>query len=144
MVSECKYYIYVFISLSLSLSLSLSPLVTQQYSTLSERYQSLIAADNLQYDKHQYEVVTQLEQLQHDLKNYAPTSSSTQSNILQKVNKRYNTSIMYFSPFILYISINLFNCDPSMQRPRHHKKFGGGLKCDLIFFTTMPKKITMN
>lgn len=71
----------------LSLPPCLPCLVTQQYSTLSERYQSLIAADNLQYDKHQHEVVTQLEQLQHDLKNYIPTPSSTQPNVLQKVNK---------------------------------------------------------
>lgn len=54
----------------------------RQYSTITEEYQSLVAAGKLTHDRHQLEIVKHLNRLQNDLDGYVPP---VQRNLFQRV-----------------------------------------------------------
>ena len=54
----------------------------RQYSTITEEYQSLVAAGKLTHDRHQLEIVKHLNRLQNDLDGYVPP---VQMNLFQRV-----------------------------------------------------------
>ena len=54
----------------------------RQYSTITEEYQSLVAAGKLTHDRHQLEIVKHLNRLQIDLDGYVPP---VQMNLFQRV-----------------------------------------------------------
>lgn len=61
-------------------------LIQRPHSNITSKYQSLVAAEKLNFDPIQLAVVEQLQRLQDRLHGYAPSSATSQAGLLDRVS----------------------------------------------------------